>query len=469
MTYYVYDCETYPNVFTATFYRPSDEATWRFEISFRKNEGVELFQFLTQIRSSDGELVGFNNVGFDYPVIHELISRGGHISAYELYQKADAIINGDHENRFEHLVWESDWYIPQIDLFKIHHFDNMARSTSLKMLEFNMRADSIQDLPFTPGTDLTSEEIDQLIPYNDHDVFQTAAFLEHTLPMIEFRRELSQKYGRNFINHNDTKIGKDYFIMELERLGIPCYDRSSGRKKPRQSLRPTIDLGDVILPWIKFSRPEFQRVRDWLASQTITETKGTFKDLSCTVDGFQYDFGLGGIHGSIESTIVTSDEEYQLIDLDVASYYPNLGIVNRFYPEHLGEEFCDIYQAVYEQRKSYAKGTPENAMLKLALNGVYGDSNNQYSPFYDPKYTMSITINGQLLLCVLAELLATIPDLTMIQINTDGLTVRCPRYQSDTVMFIAKCWEEQTGLELERADYKMMAIRDVNNYIAISE
>lgn len=44
----------------------------------------------------------------------------------------------------------------------------------------------------------------------------------------------------------------------------------------------------------------------------------------------------------------------------------------------------------------YAKGTPENAMLKLALNSVYGDSNNQYSVFYDPMYTMKITVNGQL-------------------------------------------------------------------------
>jgi len=100
------------------------------------------------------------------------------------------------------------------------------------------------------------------------------------------------------------------------------------------------------------------------------------------------------------------------------------------------------------------------------LNGVYGDSNNKYSPFYDPAYTMAITINGQLLLCLLAEWLLTIPDLTMIQVNTDGLTVRVPRQAADSVMFIAQCWEQQTGLELERADYSRMLIRDVNNYIA---
>ncbi len=460
---YGYDIETYPNVFTVTIQRPSDVALWRFEISQRVNQGVEFFQLLTAIKASDGRMVGFNNNGFDYPVIHELITKGGHITAYELYLKCDEIINGN--DRFGSMVWESDWYVPQIDLFKIHHFDNKARSTSLKMLEFNMRSENIQDLPFPPGTELTNEQIDELIPYNDHDVFETVKFLSETIPMLEFRDELSVKYGRNFTNYNDGKIGSDYFITELERLGIPCYHRPNGKREPRQTPRPVIDLNTVILPWIQFERPEFQRVLNWLRAQTITETKGVFKELSATINGFQYDFGTGGIHGSVEAQIVSSDNEFALIDIDVKSFYPNLAIANRFYPEHLGEQFCDIYQDVYNQRISFTKGTMQNAALKYALNVPYGQSNSKYSPLYDPAYTMAITINGQLLLCLLAEWLLTIPQLTMIQVNTDGLTVRVPRIQADSVMFIAQCWEQQTGLELERADYSRMMIRDVNSYI----
>lgn len=462
---YGYDLESYPNVFTITFQRRSDKAIWRFEISFRRNQGVELFDFLTQLRNSGGEMVGYNNVGYDYPVLHELICKGGHIEAFELYQKTDSIINGDYEDRFDHVVWESDWHVPQIDLFKIHHFDNNARYTSLKMLEFNMRSKNIQDLPFTPGTDLTSEQIDQLIPYNDHDVFETMEFLEHTMPMIEFRREWSAKHDKNVINYNDGKIGSDYFITELERLGIPCYEWSSGEKLPRQSIRNSIALNECILPWISFQNPEFQRVHGWLSAQTITETKGVFKNLDCTVNGFKYVFGLGGIHGSIESTVVSSDDQYQLIDLDVKSYYPDLSIQNRFYPQHLGEQFCDIYEDIYKQRQNYAKGTIENAALKYALNVPYGQSNSKYSPFFDSKYTMSVTINGQLLLCLLAEYLAPIPGLSMIQINTDGLTVKLPHDQIDALMFVAQTWEELTGLTLERADYSRMMIRDVNGYI----
>lgn len=464
VTLYVYDIESYPNVFTVAIYRPSDHASWDFEISFRKNEGVQFFELLTAIKNSNGRMVGFNNVHFDYPVIHDLIKQGGHITALELYEKTYAIINS--ENRFAHVIWDSDRYVTQVDLFKIHHFDNMAKSTSLKILEFNMKSQSIQDLPFKPGRYLSSDEIDRLIPYNAHDVSETAKFLEETAPMLAFRDELTEKYDRDFTNHNDTKIGKDYFIMELERSGIPCYQHVDGKREPRQTVRSGIALKDVILPWVQFRQPEFQRILEWLQSQTITETKGIFKNLSCVIGGFQYHFGTGGIHGSVESQTVVSDDHYAIIDLDVASYYPNLAITNRLYPEHLGERFCEIYLDVYNQRKKFAKGTPENAMLKLALNGVFGDSNNQYSPFYDPAYTMAITINGQLLLCMLAEYLMTLSDLTIIQINTDGVTVRCPRDQIDRLMSTAQIWEQATGLELERADYSRMMIRDVNNYIA---
>ena len=108
-------------------------------------------------------------------------------------------------------------------------------------------------------------------------------------------------------------------------------------------------------------------------------------------------FGLGGIHGSVESEIVESDGTHVIVDLDVSSFYPNLAISNGFYPAHLGREFCVIYKNLYEQRKTYPKKSAESAMLKLALNGVYGDSNNQFSVFYDPLYTMTITLNGQLI------------------------------------------------------------------------
>ena len=467
---YVYDCETYPNVFTLAVEHAEAPLHWMFEISDLRNDSRQIVEFLQFLKDTDSRMVGFNNLGFDYPVIHTLV-RMGQSDANTLYQKAMAIINSQDEDgsKWTHMVKPSDQFVQQIDLFKIHHFDNRARSTSLKVLEFNMRSDSIEDLPFPVGTVLNREQIEVLKSYNKHDVAQTKAFYHHTLDMIHFREELTRKYARDFMNHNDTKIGKDYFTMKLEEAGVACYDFGPKGRTPRQTKRPVIHLKDAILPWINFEHPEFNRVMNWLKAQTITETKGVFTDLTATVNGFTFVFGLGGIHGSVESEVIESDGEYVIVDLDVTSYYPNLAITNGFHPAHLGKEFVSIYKHLFEQRKQYPKKSAESAMLKLALNGVYGDSNNQFSIFYDPLFTMSITLNGQLLLCLLAEGLMHIPGLRIIQVNTDGLTVRVPRSHKMLVDLARAAWQSRTGLNLEEAVYKAMMIRDVNSYIGVFE
>jgi hypothetical protein len=467
---WVYDTEEFPNVFTIAFEHAYAPISLMFEISDQRNQSREIIEFLQYLKDTNARMVGFNNIGWDYPILHTLI-RMGKSDAATLYQKAQSIINSQDEDgsRWMHTVKPTDRIVEQIDLYLINHFDNKARATSLKVLEFNMRSDSIEDLPFPVGTLLNRTQIEVLKQYNKHDVAETKAFYHHTLDMIHFREELTRKYARDFMNHNDTKIGKDYFVMKLEEAGVACYDFGPKGRTPRQTKRPVIHLKDAILPWITFEQPEFNRVLDWLKAQSITETKGVFNDLTATVNGFTFVFGLGGIHGSVESEVIESDDEQVIVDLDVTSYYPNLAITNGFYPAHLGKDFVSIYKHLFEQRKSYPKKSAESAMLKLALNGVYGDSNNQFSVFYDPLFTMSITLNGQLLLCLLAEGLMHIPGLRIIQVNTDGLTVRVPRQHKMLVDLARAAWQERTGLNLEEAVYKAMMVRDVNNYIGVFE
>jgi hypothetical protein len=464
----VWDLETFPNCFLCGALGLESDNAYIWEISDRRDDRADLLAWLRHLAAEQIEQIGFNNIGFDYPIIHFLLQHPDATPA-DLYQKAQAIItSGD---RWAHTIWPSDRFIPQIDLYKIHHFDNVARATSLKALEFNMRSPSVEDLPFPHGTYLTSDQIDTLRSYNMNDLTETKRFAGHSAQQIEFRRYLSQTYGRDFMNHNDTKIGKDYFVMKLEQQAPgSCYRNDGSGRQPVQTYRDRIALGDVILPYITFRHPEFQRVHAWLLQQVITDTRGVFTDVSCEIGGFRFDFGTGGIHGSVTRRTVRSDDDHALIDIDVKSYYPNIAIVNRLHPAHLGELFCDVYSDVYQQRLHYASGTPENKMLKLALLGVYGDSNNIYSPFYDPQYTMAITINGQLLLCMLAErLMTTVPGLEMIQINTDGLTVRVPRRLEWLINDACQWWQKVTGLALEEARYSLMHIRDVNSYLAVRE
>jgi len=464
---WVYDIETYPNVFTCAFEHTDGAVKLFYEVSPWRDDSEALLQFLHHLAVTKSRMIGFNNISFDYSVIH-LAMKMGKVDASVLYNKAQAIIGSQEgEDRWTHSVYPSDRFIEQIDLMKIHHFDNNARATSLKMLEFIMRADNVEDLPFPVGTVLNEEQVKVLKHYNQHDVSMTKAFYKKSLDMIRFREELSHKYNRDFMNHNDTKIGKDFFTMRLEEAGIQCYDFGPNGRTPRQTKRPSIALKDAILPWIEFKNPEFARVLDWLKAQTITETKGVFKNLKAVVDGVDFVFGLGGIHGSVESQVIESDDENVIIDIDVESYYPSTAIAQRFKPAHYPDVFCDIYANLKEDRKKYAKGTPENATLKLALNGVYGDSNNPFSVFYDPLMTMQITLNGQLLLCYLVEkLLENVAGLQVIQANTDGITVKIPRVHTYAFNAVVEGWERLTKLKMEHVEYKRMFIRDVNNYIA---
>jgi len=250
--------------------------------------------------------------------------------------------------------------------------------------------------------------------------------------------------------------------MEAAAPGI-CGKSGAWNQTPRDR----IALTDCIFPYVKFQTPEFNSVLDYLRGKTITRTKGALDDLKATCHGLEFVFGTGGIHGAQDGTTWRSTDARVVQGRDVRSYYPNLAIANRVYPAHLSDVFCDVYKDVYDQRINLPKSDPRNKALKLALNGTYGNSNSQYSPFYDPQYTMTITINGQLLLCMLAERLASIPSLELIQVNTDGIEYIVDRDRVAECDRVSAEWETLTGLELESDDYAAFFQRDVNNYLCI--
>jgi hypothetical protein len=68
---------------------------------------------------------------------------------------------------------------------------------------------------------------------------------------------------------------------------------------------------------------------------------------------------------------------------------------------------------------------------------------------------------------MLAERLLAVPGIMLLQVNTDGLTCRVPRWAEGQYDAICKQWESETRLDLEYARYKRMAIRDVNSYIGV--
>src|ERR1700761_1205173 len=361
----IYDVETFPNCFTISVECLNSDFKETWEISEFKDQRESLREFFQYCIRENVIMIGFNNIGFDYPII-DFILRHPTITVKDIFDKAINII--ENENRFANVIWESDRFAPQLDLYKIHHMDNPAKSTSLKALQINMRSESVVDMPVDVGTVLTQDQIQNLlIPYNQHDVSETKKFAKISMEAINFRMSLIDKFSLDVLNYADTKIGTK--IME-QRLGDKlCYDRSTGRKQMRQTPRSRIALKDIIFPYISFDNPEFQRIHKYLLEVVLTpsdidqigsekaaiKTKGVFTNLKATINGFDFNFGTGGIHGSVAAQRIAATDEFIIRDIDVASLYPSIGIVNELSPEHLGNKFTEIYSQLPLERKKWQK------------------------------------------------------------------------------------------------------------------
>ena len=474
-----FDVETFPSVFTLHMECLNSDTNATWEISHFRDDRVQLMQWFNYLAQTQTPMIGFNSISFDYPIIHQIFS-DPHITVEQIYAKAMSIIQSN--DRFGHIIWPDNRFSPQIDLFSLHHMNNPAKSTSLKALQINMRSQSVVDMPVEVGTMLTEQQVNELlIPYNRHDVTETKRFAHLSMDALNFRVSLIPQFGVDVLNWPDTKIGSK--VMET-RLGAElCYDMSSGRKQMRQSPRSQVAIRDIIFPYITFQHPEFQRIRAYLSDQVLKsdeltslgenarlQTKGVFVGLKAHVGGLDFYFGTGGIHASVSAQRITADKDWLIRDVDVASLYPSIAISNHLSPEHLGERFVEVYSELPKERKKWQKEKGKKCVeantLKLAANGVYGNSNNMYSPFFDPRFTLTITINGQLMLAMLVERLLAVPTLSIIQANTDGVTYFIHRDDLAQAEAIEKEWEKLTKLTLEAQSYARLWIRDCNNYVA---
>lgn len=462
MKFYVYDLETFPNCFLWSGKFEDSEEVQVFEMSFRKNDKDRLLSWLSYLQSSGAYLIGYNSIGFDYPITHDLLNNI-YTFNYEHAHRLCMQIIGAQEYGFTQINYK-DRILSQVDLAKINHFDNANKRTSLKSLQFAMRAESVEDLPFEPNTVLTSEQIETLITYNIHDIKETERFLKHNKHLIEMRKELLDQgvLSGDVLNFSDVKIGIEYLIKRIGRQ--KCF---SGHK-PRQTFRSDIEFKDLILPKITYRTEPFQQVKDWFEKQKLyIKSEDERPHLETSLAGLDFHFGVGGVHASVESKKYESNSTHIIKDVDVSGMYVAVAIANGFAPEHLGRDFSDAYKQLQSDRAKYKKGTTMNAVLKLAGNGVYGNSNNPYSCFYDPKYTFQVTINGQLQLLQLVEVLSLIPGIEIIQANTDGITCYMPRKMESLFQLWKSEWEKDTNLKLEEVEYSKMWIRDVNNYVAV--
>jgi len=472
MTHWVMDYETLSNCFIAVFQHYKDDSVKHlFVIHKDRNDLPKFIAFLNTCVAQKQYHISYNGIAFDAQISQTILDNQKRLLQLStdavikyIYDYAQKIITTSDRGEFpDYPLYKLK--IRQIDLFKMNHWDNRAKMSSLKWIQFSMDWENVEEMPHLHYEPVeTAEELEMIIQYCHNDVLSTREILEHSKEQIQLRQTLTKEYNIDLYSASEPRISKELFIHFLhQKLGI-----SKSELKQLRSPRDYIILAECVLPYIKFQTPEFQKVLDYIRTKVITSTKDGFK-FSMNYKGVKTDYGLGGLHGARDPGVYEAKPGWTIMTSDVTSYYPNLAIKNKFHPEHLPQkEFGDLYEWFFEERKKIPKTDPKNYVYKIILNSTYGLTGDQNSFLYDPKMTMQITINGQLSLSMLYEMICEqIPEAVPLMQNTDGLETLIPNDKVDKYHEICRKWEIMTQLNLEHDEYSKLIIADVNNYMAV--
>ena len=485
----VYDIETISNFYSHYSIDIESKKEYCFIIHKEKNQLLEYIEHLKGVKGQ----IGFNNLAFDSQVVqyilynyHNWLELDGEEVAKIIYEYSQLVIyRSNNKVYLQYPEWELS--ITQLDLFKVWHFDNKAKMTSLKWVQYSIDYLNIEEMPIHHTTEVTLDMFDSIISYNKNDVLSTYEFYkitkgdtEHSLykgiDRVQLRKDIEAEFGFNCRNFNDVKIG--------DQINKVNYMKSTGLNKyqiPKSNkvIEP-FTFGDCYPSYIKFNTPEFTGFVNSIKNIHINlEKKQEFK---FTFNGTTYTIAKGGIHSEDKPRLIVPIENEILIDADVGSMYPNAIRKRKLFPRHLGDSWLKGYVGTIEKRIVAKKAYKESRdgkfkaideALKLSLNGgSFGKTNEEYNWQYDPRVTYSVTIGSQIDLLMLIESLE-VGGFHVISANTDGVVCLIDKTKIDKYYEICKEWENIVGNEtlgqLEYVQYRLLAQSSVNDYIAIKD
>jgi hypothetical protein len=482
---YVYDVEVFPNVFHCTVKNTETGELHKFEISCRRNQLDELVEFFHTVNTkyTFGDLYttdikldtnilfcGYNNLHYDNAIINYIIDCYN-IMKYKGYRdicrsvfNLSKVITTSSED--DNSAWRKWKYMICFDSFDILTmlYSNKLR-VGLKEIQVTMQYKNVQEFVADWQADLPENQIDSMIDYNINDVNSTEELLNRCKKDIDLRIAIEDEYGVRVLSKDGVNIGMKILTQKyLEKTGQTWWDI-----KDLRSPMSVIPLNNVILPFIKYDSPILTRVLDDMKSQIVSPGRKGYEN-KFVFEGLQYSVGVGGIHSVNKPEIIIPKEDEMLIDIDVASLYPSMLIEYEFYPKHLGPEFLEVYKQIKDERieAKHNGNKVKNETLKLALNGLSGNLQNEHNFCYSPFAVMQIRINGQLLLLMLAEKLTQL-GCRIVQANTDGLFVLLKKDVYSKVNNVCREWEQLTRLTLEEERFKAMYQYAINDYFAITE
>lgn len=482
---YVYDIEVFQNIFHCSVKNTETNDIYKFEISERKNQLRELVKFFKQVDKyitwgdyyttninipANVIFCGYNNLHYDNPIINYIIEYEDKLMQYNIPTICSSIFNlsktittssEDNIDAWKH--WKYQIWFDTFDILTMLYSNKLR--VGLKEIQVTMQYPNVQEFVCDWTKPLPLKDFDSMIDYNINDIESTSELLNRCKKDIDLRIAIEDEYGVRVLSKDGVNIGMKILTQKyLEKTGLTWWDIKDLRSPMR-----VIPLKDVILPFIKYDSPILQRVLDDMKNQIVSPGRKGYEN-KFVFNNLRYSVGVGGIHSVNSPEIIIPRDDEMLIDIDVASLYPSMLIEYEFYPKHLGKEFLEVYKQIKDERieAKHNGDKVKNETLKLALNGLSGNLQNEHNFCYSPFAVMQIRINGQLLLLMLAEKLTQI-GCRIVQANTDGLFVLLKKDVYSKVNSICREWEQLTKLTLEEDRFKAMYQYAINDYFAITE
>lgn len=451
--YLIVDSELHPNFYFIGLKNVTTGKVYKLEAPFSPQHLSWILHNYTTI--------GFNSIKFDLPLMWLYY----YTQNVELVKEAaNAIILGG--------MWISDlkkqynfeiFPTPHIDLIEV-----CPLRGSLKLYMARLHAKRIQELPIDHMKHLTPKEKLIVGDYCINDLDGTHLLLDNLKEQLKLRADLSIEYKQDLMSKSDAQIAEAVIGSELKRL--------TGKWPAKPKIEGTTHKFNVPSNMF-FQTKQLQDVLAQIAEMNFIvnengrlDKDSPIKKIKIQIGNSIYRMGIGGLHSSEENAAVKSDENYQLIDTDVASYYPLIVLNLKLFPKHLGPAFLEVYQSLVNRRleAKKAKNIAISECIKITINGTFGKTGSPFSILYAPEVTIAITIGGQLYLLMLIEALE-LSGISVVSANTDGILVKCERDKIGLMGSIVDMWEQHTGFVTEEGKYAAIYSRDVNAYLAIKE
>jgi len=469
---FVYNVGVFRNVFHVACKNTETGKYHLFEISQRKDQSDELYRFFRLGKHSKAPLFcGYNNHGYDDVVINYFISmyEVARTSAmwaeitYMIFKFSNDLINIDeHSDDSERINRHRGCkYFYSIDLMKM--LFPAKNRVSLKSLQITMNFPNVMEFEGGFGISLPKDRIDEMVSYNVNDVDSTEELLNRSEKDIELRLLIEKEWKINCLSMNGVRIAEEYLAMEcMKIMGI---DRQA--LEQLRSPADTVNLNEVILPFIRFDHPKLQEVLEDMKKQTVStlERKG-YENKFC-IRNLIYSVGVGGIHSINDPGVFKPKEDEVLYHFDAVSQYPTLSVEWGFVPQHL-KGFGKLLQEIKNGRLKAKHDGDElkDKLFKKILTTPIGKMQSNTSWMYDPKSAFKIRINSQMFLLMLIDRLLKL-DAKIVHVNTDGIMFIVKKDKSEYVNRYVNEIEKLSKLTFECSEYKALYQYSVNDYFAI--